>query len=138
MLVPTTGAHLHATPAVPGARTLDGLIVYHFAASLYYANANHFSEEILGLTGEDQPAVQWLGIDASAIADIDFSGAQTLRELAGSLDERGVQLRLAEVTPEVRAELDRYGLTEQIGADAFFETVSAMIDAFSQRGAESG
>ena len=138
VLVPTPGAHLHATPADPGARTLDGLVVYHFAASLYYANANHFSEEILGLTGDDQPAVQWLGIDASAIADVDFSGAQTLRELAGSLRERGVRLRLAEVTPEVRAELDRHGLTEQLGADAFFETVAAMIDAFRALGAESG
>jgi sulfate permease, SulP family len=45
---------------------------------------------------------------------------------------------LAEVTPEVRAELDRYGLTEQIGPDAFFETVSAMIDAFRAGTAESG
>ena len=75
VLVPTGGQHLHATPVEPAVRTLDGLVIYHFASSLYYANANHFSEEILALTGADQPAVSWFAIDASAIADVDFSGA---------------------------------------------------------------
>ena len=121
-----------------GARTLDGLVVYHFAASLYYANANHFSEEILSLTAEDQPKVRWLGIDAASIADVDFSGAETLRELAESLRERDTRLLLAEVPPDVRAELDRYGLTEVIGEDAFFDSVADMVDAYRSRTAESG
>ena len=138
VLVPTTGAHLRATPVEPGARTLDGLVIYHFAASLYYANANHFSEEILSLTAEGQPKVRWLGIDASSIADVDFSGAETLRELAGSLRERDTRLLLAEAPPDVRAELDRYGLTEVIGEDAFFDSVADMIEAYRSRTAESG
>ena len=71
-----------AAPVAPDARTLDGLVVYHFAASLYYANANRFSEEILSLTGEDEPPVRWLCVDASAIADVDYSGAETLERVA--------------------------------------------------------
>ena len=136
VLVPTTGAHLHATPVEPHARTLDGLVVYHFAASLYYANANHFSEEILELTAQAEPPVRWLGIDASAVADVDFSGAQTLRELVASLRDRGIRLTLAEVSPDLRAELDRYGITDELGSDAFFDNVSAMVDAY-RRVAES-
>jgi SulP family sulfate permease len=138
VLVMTTGTDLRPRPPNPGTRTLDGLVVYHFAASLYYANANHFSEEVLGLTNEDQPAVRWFGIDASAITDIDFSGAQTLRELAGSLQDRGTRLVFAEVTPDVRAGLDRYGLTELLGEDTFFDTVASMIGAYRNRPAESG
>jgi sulfate permease, SulP family len=139
VLVPTTGgAHLRPTPVEPGARTLDGLVVYHFAASLYYANANRFSEEILGLTTEDQPKVRWLGIDASSIDDVDFSGAETLRELAGSLRDRETRLLLAEIAPDVRVELDRYGLTEVIGEDSFFDSVSDMVDAYRSGVAESG
>ncbi|MEZ5141838.1 MAG: hypothetical protein R2726_04880 [Acidimicrobiales bacterium] len=34
-------------PATPDARTVDGLVVYRFAASLYYANAEWFGEEVL-------------------------------------------------------------------------------------------
>jgi sulfate permease, SulP family len=138
VLVPTTGEHLHSIPAGPGAQTVDGLVVYHFAASLYYANANHFSEEILGLTTENEPQVRWLGLDASAIADIDFSGAATVREIAGSLRDRGIRFTVAEVAPDVRAELDLYGLTDEIGEDAIFETVSDMIDAYHRTVAGSG
>jgi high affinity sulfate transporter 1 len=129
VLVPTMGEHLRPIPPRPGARTLDGLVVYHFASSLYYANANHFAEQVLSLTGDDEP-VRWLCIDASAIADIDYSGAQTLGEVAGALRARGTRLVLAEVATEVRAEVDRYGLLEVIGADPYFETVSDTIDAF--------
>ena len=138
VLVPTGGPHLRSVPPDPDARTLDELIVYHFAASLYYANANHFSSEILALTDQAQPHVRWLCIDGSAIADVDYSGAQTLAELAGTLAARGTRLLLAEVAPDVRAELDRYGLTETLGADAFYDTVSGVIAAFQRGAAESG
>ena len=138
VLRPAGGDHLRPVPPAPDARTLDGLVVYHFSASLYYANASHFAQEILALTAEDQAPVRWLCIDASAIADVDYSGAQTLSELTGALHTRGTRLLLAEVTPDVRAEFDRYGLTTAVGTDAYFETVSAAIDAFQASPAESG
>ena len=131
VLVPTNGSHLHAVPVAPDARTLDGLVVYHFAASLYYANANHFSTEILELTAEGQPPVRWLVLDASAIADVDFSGRGRCNELAGTLQERTVRLLIAEASPDVRRELDRYGFTDLIGEDAYYATVAAALAAFS-------
>ncbi len=53
-----------------------------------------------------------------------------MSELAGSLHERGTRRLLAEVSPDVRAQLDRYGSSELIGADAYFETVSEAINRF--------
>jgi high affinity sulfate transporter 1 len=132
VLVATTGDRLHPSPVTAAARTLDGLVVYHFAASLYYANANHLSTEVLELTADGQPPVRWLCIDASAIADVDFSGQATLIELVGTLHERGVRLVLAAVSPDVRAELDRYGVTDVIGEDAYLDNVTDVINAFER------
>jgi high affinity sulfate transporter 1 len=136
VLVAGDGGDLQSVPPAPDARTLDGLVVYHFAASLYYANANHFSNEVLALAQEDQPPVRWLCLDSSAIADVDYSGAQTLDEVARTMHARNVRLVLADVAPDVRVELDRYGFSTTVGADAYFDTVRAAIDAF--RHAESG
>jgi MFS superfamily sulfate permease-like transporter len=137
VLAPTTGEHFRSIPPTPQARSLDGLVLYHFAASLYYANSNHFSEEILGLTGDATAPVAWLCIDASAIADVDYSGAQTLGELARMLEARQVRLLLAEVAPEVRRELDRYGVTTTLGPNAYFETLADAIRAFREQAAGS-
>ena len=57
-----------------------------------------------------------------AIDDIDFTGGKTLGELAGELKRRGVVLAVADFRPSVRAELDRYGLTAQVGETRIFET----------------
>jgi MFS superfamily sulfate permease-like transporter len=106
---------------------------------LYFANSTRLAEEILTLTGEDDEPVRWLCLDASAIADVDYSGGQTLNELAVQLRDRRTHLVLAEVEPDVRKELDRYGFTDLIGADAYFETVHAVIEAFRNSDpAESG
>jgi MFS superfamily sulfate permease-like transporter len=148
VLVVGPDEHLRLVPPTPDARTLDGLVVYHFAASLYFANANHFANEILDLTAVPVPAndaaapvpandatrVRWLCIDASAIADVDYSGAQTINELIQELHSRGVRLVLAEVEQDVRDELDRYGLTTLIGTEAYFDTVVEVIEAYRHSG----
>ena len=40
-----------------------------------------------------------------------------------------MRLVLADVSDPVKAELDRYGLTEELGADAFYPSVADVIDA---------
>ena len=49
------------------------------------------------------------------------------------MKEKGSRLVLAELDDGVRAELDRYGVTDAIGADAMFDTVAAAVAAFGAR-----
>ena len=107
-----------------------GLIVYRFTNSLYYANASHFHSEILELVDSADPKAQWLCIDCAAIYDIDYTGDLLLHELHTELQDRGVRIVLSEVPDNVRRLLDRYGVTNLIGQDACFETVSEVIAAF--------
>src|SRR5215471_15551789 len=66
-------------PAIPGAVTEPGLIIYRFGAPLFYANSNRFSEEIRKLVGQASVPVQWLVVDAGAITRIDYTAGRALR-----------------------------------------------------------
>jgi SulP family sulfate permease len=132
----TAGAW-HSTEAVPDARSLPGLVVYRFAGSLYYANANMFFEQASAFaTSPDPPS--WLCLDAAAMPDIDYSGGETIRQLYGELHDHGIKLVMADPMPAVARTLDRYGLTDLLGADAIYPTVLDAVDAFRQQPSRSG
>ena len=112
----------HMVPVSSHAQAIPGLIVYRYHHSMYYANAEQFSQEVLELVNTAQPPISWFCIDATAVDDIDFSAAATLRETYELLKEKGIRLVMAEVEDDIRSELDRSELTDLIGKDAFFET----------------
>jgi MFS superfamily sulfate permease-like transporter len=112
------------------AELAPGLAVFRYAASLYYANANRFTELALEVMDTADPPVTWFCVDAAAMADVDFTAAETIRELHASLKDRGARLVFSAVMDDVRAELDRYGITELVGEDAFFASVGDVRDAF--------
>ena len=126
-----SGGIWHGTPVEPDARSLPGLVVYRFAGSLYYANASLFFEQLNGFVDSAQPP-RWLVIDAVALPDVDYSGGETIRQIQGELQEHNIKLVIAEPMQAVRAELDRYGLTELLGADAIYPTVDDAIAAYRQ------
>ncbi len=114
---------------LPGERTeaAPGLVVYRFGAALYYANASRFTEEAFELFEAADPPLRWLCVAAGAVGDVDFTGADAIRQLHGELDGAGVQLLLCDMSPNVRAQLDAYGLTELIGRDHLFDDVHAAV-----------
>jgi anti-anti-sigma regulatory factor len=97
---------------------------------MYYANAEQFSEEVVALVEQTKPAVRWFCIDASAIDDIDFSAGQVLVSAFEFLKKRGIRLVFAMVAPEVKAELDRYGVSELIGEHAFYWSGYEIVEDF--------
>ncbi len=79
----------HLAPVSSHAQAIPGLIIYRFHHSMYYANSEHFSEEVLELVNTAQPPVSWFCIDATSVDDIDFSAAATLpRNLQHAKGER--------------------------------------------------
>jgi len=116
----------------PVPELLPGLVVYRFAASLYYANANRFTDEVRHIFhGGDKPPV-WLCIDGSAVGDVDFSAGETLAGLHEELTGGGTKIVFSEVSDDVRAELDRYGLTERFGPSAFYDSIVQVAAAYER------
>jgi high affinity sulfate transporter 1 len=114
---------------VPGTVTEPGLVVYRFGVGLFYANAERLSEEVMGLVNVPDPP-RWFVLHAEAIDDIDYTGAQTLLEVAEQLQKRGIVFAVAEATQQVSEELDRFGLTDRIGREHCFDSVHDAQGAF--------
>ena len=119
-------------PAVPGAVTKPGLVIYRFGAALFYANASLLAEQIRGLVGPTPSPVRWLVVDAEAITNVDYTAARVVRELHQELADRGVVLVCARAPASLRADLDRHLLTEVIGPTQFFDRLHDAVAAFAK------
>jgi SulP family sulfate permease len=120
---------LSTNPPIPGTVSEPGLVVYRFSVGLFYANAEHFSEEALGLVDVPDPP-RWFVLDADAIDDIDYTGGKTVAELVDQLAARRIVFAVAGASARVRDELDRFGITERIGQDRYFDSLPAARAAF--------
>ena len=103
VLVPAASGVWHAKPVATRAQAMPGLIIYRFTHSMYYANSQQLSEEILHLVNTAEAPVRWFCLDASAVDDVDYSAAETLRSLYGMLKEKGICLVVAQVLDDVKA-----------------------------------
>jgi SulP family sulfate permease len=111
-------------PPVPGTMSEPGLVIYRFGVGLFYANAERLTDEVIGLVDLEDPP-RWVILHADAIDDVDFTGGKTLAELADTLAERKIVFGIADASPHLAAELDRFGVKAQR-----FDTVEAARDAF--------
>ena len=100
---------------------------------MYYANSEQLSREVVELSQGSEPPLLWFCIDASAVADVDFSAAATLREIYYILKGQGIRLVFCDVIDPVKAELDRYELIELIGEDAFYKTISDVLNKYDEK-----
>jgi SulP family sulfate permease len=131
LLQPAGSGTWHAQPVASRVQALPGLAVYRFTHSMYYANAEQFSEEVMALVNSADPPLRWLCLDASAIDDVDFSAAETLRSVFGLLKEKSIRLVVAQVMEDV-GEKSRYHLDQLFGRDAFYETLEDAVNAYRQ------
>jgi len=90
MLAPNASGWWVRVPVTPGKETAAGLIVYRFGSDLFYANANRFADEVRALVDRAPEPVLWFIVDAGAITDIDYSAAQSIRDLLDDLARQGV------------------------------------------------
>lgn len=116
-------------PATPGSETEPGLIVYRFASDLFYANDNRFGDEVRALIEHAPAPVRCFVIDATAITNLDYSAAQSLRDLLNDLCSRGVQPIFARVSEYLRSDMGRHGITALLGERNIFSTLHQAMAA---------
>jgi high affinity sulfate transporter 1 len=121
---------LRTTPLGEHRQLAPGLAVYLFGASLYYANAERFAEDLHRIVHDADPPLRWLCIEAEAMGDVDFTGSATLAEVHQKLRLRGITLVLCGLQDNVRAELERDGLIDAIGRDHVFEWLDDVVAAY--------
>ncbi|MFY9936052.1 MAG: SulP family inorganic anion transporter [Silvibacterium sp.] len=132
VMIPSENKTWKLIPAVPGAVTEPGLVIYRFGAALFYANTNQFVKEVSGLVEPSAAQVRWLVVDAEAITHVDYSASRAVQRVKQQLAACGVELALARVQWDLRADLDRHHLTEVIGAAWMFPRLHDARSAYAK------
>ena len=125
--------HVHPMSVAQPAEILPGLVVYQFTHSMYYANVESLSTEVLSLVKTQPGPISAVCIDMSAVDDVDFSAGMVLLETYKELKEQNVQILFSEVNTDVALNLQRYGVTDAVGANAFYEHISDVLAAYRQK-----
>lgn len=131
LLVPGKSGVWQAQPVVTRVQALPGLMIYRFTHSMYYANAQQLSEEISDLVKNAEPPLRWFCIDASAVDDVDYTAAETLRSVFVILRQNGIRLTVAQVLEDVK-ERSRYELLQLFGKNAFYDTLQDVVEDYKQ------
>ena len=129
MFAPDATGRWVPIPATPGKETEQGLIVYRFGSDLFFANAHRFADQVRALVDCAPTPVRWFIVDASAITDVDYSAAQSIRDLLDELARRGVHVVFARVSPYLRSDMDRHHITAAVGEKWIFTTLHEAIAA---------
>ena len=93
---------------------------------------NRFTDEVRCLVERTPTPVHWFIVDAGAITDIDYSAAQSIRDLLDDLGRQGVTMVFARVSLYLRSDMDRHGVTAAVGETQIFTTLhEAIVGAHS-------
>ena len=117
----------------PEYETIPGLVIFRFANELFFANASYFRDETLRLVDESDPPARTVLVDASAISHADTTALAMLDDLLDQLELRGVTLEFARARTDLTELLDRAGISERVGRDAFHRSVHAGVESFLRR-----
>jgi len=114
----------------PETRQVKGLIILRWSAPLFFANANLFRERVRTLVAEAPERPNWILIAAEPIGDIDTTASAMLADLDLELNAGGTHLAFAELQPQVRDWIVRYGLLETIDEGHLYASVHEGVDAY--------
>jgi SulP family sulfate permease len=137
ILVKSPAGHWRPCPVAPGARTEQGLVIYRFGTSLYYANAAKLLDDITALVGHGGP-LRWLVLDCAAIGDIDYTASAVLTKVADHLHQRQIRFAISDVLDPVRQQLDRYGISKTLSPGGYYDTPGEALEAFHSAQSAAG
>jgi len=107
-------------------------IAMRFDRSLNYLNMAAFEDSVLEVLAR-QPQVRGILVIGSGINELDASGADKVRELAGRLQQQGVVLMFSSLKAPVADAFGRAGLITLLGPDNVFPSKSQAVDAARRR-----
>lgn len=118
----------------PAAETLPGVLVVRFDDEFYFGNVSFLESTLERIEAAAKWPYHAIVFDFSSVNQLDSTADQAVRELALSYRKRGVLFRIAEAKRPVLTVMERSGLAELLGEDAYYLTIA---DAVSDLGASA-
>jgi MFS superfamily sulfate permease-like transporter len=110
--------------------TVPGILVLAPAAPINFTNAAYIRGRILAAIHAAPSPVRRLVVEASAVTDVDYTGAQTMERTVRELRGRGIDVFIARLlVPHAESAVRRSGLLAVIGADHVFLSVDEAVRA---------
>ena len=125
-------AGMHDVDDYPSAEQVPGLLVYRYDSPLFFANADNFLSRARAAVDDATTPVRWFLLNVEANVEVDITGADALEMLRADLEQQGIVFALARLKQDLRDQLSRTGLLEQIGEDHIFLTLPTALDAFHE------
>jgi MFS superfamily sulfate permease-like transporter len=122
-------------PQIPGqGERQEGVAVIAFQAPLLFANAEIFKRGMIErIDGHDQP-LSLVVLEASGIADVDFTAAQALIEILDHCRTANIRFAVARLeSARAHAALSRFGVLDALGLDRLFHSVDEAVNQLTQR-----
>jgi high affinity sulfate transporter 1 len=117
-----------STARHPENEVVPGVFIFRIDAPLIFANAESFKENFLKALAREQRPIHLavLDLDLSPITDV--TAVDMIRDLITDLDRKGIILRLANASGQVRDVLRAAGIEEKIGKLDRTTTISAILE----------
>ena len=106
------------------------ILVSYLNGSLFFANCADLKRKLLSV---DFTGCEHLILSLRGVSATDISGVQTLMEVCALIAQKGVTVSICGVHENVAGFFQKVGLTDQLGAAAFYPNASeAVIDTLAQ------
>ncbi|WP_410767362.1 SulP family inorganic anion transporter [Haloferax sp. DFSO60] len=112
----------------PDAVPEPGVLIYRVDAVLFFANTKPVRHDLLTRVRESETPIELVVFDLFSSPMADLASAEMLIDLCQSLDDSGVELRLAGVNSQVRRLLVDAGVEQQFGPIQEDEAIASVID----------
>lgn len=108
-----------------------GVLVFAAGAPLNFTNAAFIRGQLMHMVDNAPAPVRLVVLEASGVTDVDYTGANALRETVETLRKRGLQVALARLSAErAREHAARSGVLAAFGPDQVFRSVEDAVRAF--------
>jgi SulP family sulfate permease len=121
-------------PEIPGeGEVRAGVAVYAFQAPLLFANAAIFKRDMIEMIDSYNPPLSLVVLEASGIADVDFTAAQALIEVLSHCRMANIQFAVARLeSTRAHAALNRFGVLCALGPDNLFHSVDEAVNQLTR------
>ncbi len=120
----------------PDDETFPGLLILQTEGRVFFANAERIGAKMQALVAESNPRV--VALDMGAVFDLEYTALKMLTEGEKRIREKGVELWLIDLNPEVLAVVQRSPLGAALGRDRMHFNLEGAVARFAsgQRPAE--
>jgi sulfate permease, SulP family len=112
----------------PENEAIPGVFIYRIDAPLIFANAESFKENFSKAFGQEHRPVNLVIIDLQSSPITDVTAVDMIRDLITELERKGIILRLAHASGQVRDVLRAAGIENKVGKLDQTTTIAALIE----------